>query len=117
MWAAFHALIDVVESGTLAARLALGQVTVSGDGVSCDQDGILDPGESGQLHISLANLGIVDPRTSRSTRPARARASGSARRLPPAVAAALPAARSGHRCVLHWSRAAHQLRQQGRSSA
>src|SRR5262249_52865970 len=35
----------VVESGTIAARLATSDVSVTDDGVSCDHDGYLDPGE------------------------------------------------------------------------
>jgi len=49
----------VVESGAIAARLATSPVTVSDDGVSCDHDGYLDPGESGTLRITLANSGAI----------------------------------------------------------
>jgi hypothetical protein len=49
----------VVESGTIAAKLETSPVTVSDDGVSCDQDGILDPGESGTIHITVANSGVI----------------------------------------------------------
>jgi len=49
----------VVESGTLAGKLALGGVSLSDDGVSCDHDGVLDPGESGSLHVTVANTGIL----------------------------------------------------------
>ncbi|MGH2897790.1 MAG: M36 family metallopeptidase, partial [Solirubrobacteraceae bacterium] len=49
----------VVESGTIAARLETSPATVSDDGVSCDHDGILDPGESGTLHITVANSGVI----------------------------------------------------------
>jgi large repetitive protein len=49
----------IVESGTIAARIETSQVTVSDDGVSCDHDGILDPGESGTIHITVANSGVI----------------------------------------------------------
>jgi hypothetical protein len=35
-------------------------MTLVDDGVSCDHDGVLDPGESGVLHVSMVNAGIVD---------------------------------------------------------
>ncbi|HSR99934.1 MAG TPA: M36 family metallopeptidase [Kofleriaceae bacterium] len=49
----------VVESGTVAARLATSTATLVDDGASCDHDGYLDPGESGTLRITLANSGVV----------------------------------------------------------
>jgi hypothetical protein len=49
----------VVESGTLAAKLAIGGLTVVDDGARGDHDGILDPGESGTLRLTLANNGII----------------------------------------------------------
>jgi hypothetical protein len=49
----------VVESGTLAGKLAIGGVSLSDDGISCDHDGYLDPGESGLLHVTVANNGIL----------------------------------------------------------
>jgi hypothetical protein len=49
----------VVESGTLAGKLAVGGVSLTDDGVSCDHDGYLDPGESGVLHLRVANTGIL----------------------------------------------------------
>jgi hypothetical protein len=49
----------VVESGTLAAKLAVGGLTVTDDGPKGDHDGILDPGESGTLRLTLANNGII----------------------------------------------------------
>ncbi len=49
----------VVESGTLAGKLALGGLSLTDDGISCDADGYFDPGESGQLRIRLANNGIL----------------------------------------------------------
>ena len=51
--------IGVVESGTLAAKLALGGVSLTDDGISCDHDDYLDPGESGTLHVTVANNGIL----------------------------------------------------------
>jgi hypothetical protein len=48
----------VVESGTLAAQLTAGGVTLIDDGISCDHDGILDPGESGRLRVTVANTGL-----------------------------------------------------------
>jgi large repetitive protein len=50
----------VIESGTLAARLELGTLSLIDDAISCDQDGYLDPGESGVLRVTLANSGVVD---------------------------------------------------------
>jgi hypothetical protein len=49
----------VIESGTLAGKLGLGGLSLVDDGTSCDHDGYLDPGESGTLHLSLANSGII----------------------------------------------------------
>jgi hypothetical protein len=49
----------VVESGTIAARIATSPVSVTDDGASCDHDGYLDPGESGTLRITLANSGVI----------------------------------------------------------
>jgi hypothetical protein len=48
----------VVESGTLAALLTAGGTTLIDDGISCDHDGILDPGESGRLRVTVANTGL-----------------------------------------------------------
>jgi Zn-dependent metalloprotease len=50
----------VTESGTLAAKLAAGGLSVIDDGLKGDHDGILDPGESGTLHLTLANSGVID---------------------------------------------------------
>lgn len=47
----------MIESGTLAARFAVGQPTLADDVVSIDHDGILDPGESGLLRVTVANGG------------------------------------------------------------
>jgi len=49
----------VVESGTLAGKLAVGGLSLIDDGISCDHDGFLDPGETGNLHLTLANNGIL----------------------------------------------------------
>jgi hypothetical protein len=49
----------VIESGTLAARLEPSRLSITDDGISCDRDGYLDPGESGVLHVTVANGGIV----------------------------------------------------------
>jgi hypothetical protein len=51
--------IGVVESGTLAARLETSALDVTDDGVSCDHDGYLDPGETGTLRVTIANTGAV----------------------------------------------------------
>ncbi|HET7502614.1 MAG TPA: M36 family metallopeptidase, partial [Kofleriaceae bacterium] len=47
----------VVESRTLAAKLAEGSLSVTDS--TGDHDGILDPGESGVLHVTVANTGII----------------------------------------------------------
>jgi hypothetical protein len=49
----------VIESGTLAGKFGLGGLSLVDDGTSCDHDGYLDPGESGLLHLTLANNGII----------------------------------------------------------
>src|SRR5262249_11645861 len=49
----------VVESGTLAGKLAVGGMSLIDDGISCDHDGYLDPGETGNLRFTLANNGIL----------------------------------------------------------
>ena len=49
----------VVESGTLAAKLQVSSATLTEDGVSCDHDGYLDPGESGTLRVTIANTGVL----------------------------------------------------------
>jgi fungalysin metallopeptidase (M36)/PA domain-containing protein len=49
----------VVESGTIAARLATSPVSVTDDTASCDHDGYLDPGETGTLRVTLANSGVI----------------------------------------------------------
>ena len=47
----------VVESGTIAAKLEVGAPTLTDDGISCDHDGFLDPGESGFIRVTVANAG------------------------------------------------------------
>jgi hypothetical protein len=49
----------VVESGTLAAKLAAGALSITDDGPVGDHDGILDPGESGTLRLTLANTSVL----------------------------------------------------------
>ncbi len=49
----------VVESGTVAAKLVVSRAAVAEDGISCDQDGYLDPGESGTLRVTVANAGVL----------------------------------------------------------
>lgn len=51
--------VGVIESGTVAAKLGTSTATLIDDGASCDHDGYLDPGESGTLHITVANSGVV----------------------------------------------------------
>jgi len=51
--------LGVVESGTLAGKFGVGGLSLTDDGISCDHDGYLDPGESGTLHVTLANNGIL----------------------------------------------------------
>src|SRR5204862_8234168 len=49
----------VIESGTLAGKLRVGTPSLADDVVSIDHDGVLDPGESGLLRVTLANGGPV----------------------------------------------------------
>ncbi|MEO7736126.1 MAG: M36 family metallopeptidase, partial [Kofleriaceae bacterium] len=49
----------VIESGTLAAKLEVSSASVTEDGVSCDHDGYLDPGESGTLRVTIVNTGVL----------------------------------------------------------
>jgi hypothetical protein len=49
----------VVESGTVAAKLVVSRATITEDGISCDRDGYLDPGESGTLRMTVANAGVL----------------------------------------------------------
>jgi hypothetical protein len=48
-----------VESGTIAAKLAAGAPSATDDGATANHNGSLDPGESGQLHVTVANGGIL----------------------------------------------------------
>jgi hypothetical protein len=47
----------VVESGTIAAKLAAGTATITDDGPRGDRDGILESGEAGTIHLTVANGG------------------------------------------------------------
>jgi hypothetical protein len=49
----------VIESGTLAGKLEVGTPSLADDIVSKDHDGVLDPGESGLLRITVSNGGPV----------------------------------------------------------
>ncbi|MEZ4361579.1 MAG: M36 family metallopeptidase [Kofleriaceae bacterium] len=49
----------VVESNLVAANVKTSGLSLVDDGASCDHDGYLDPGESGLLHITVSNGGIV----------------------------------------------------------
>jgi hypothetical protein len=49
----------VVESGTIAAKLTAGTPTVTDDGPRADRDGSLEPGESGLVHVTVANGGVL----------------------------------------------------------
>ena len=49
----------VVESGTIAGVLEASGLSLTDDGISCDHDGFLDPGESGLLHVTVANAGVL----------------------------------------------------------
>ncbi|HMG25071.1 MAG TPA: M36 family metallopeptidase, partial [Kofleriaceae bacterium] len=51
--------LGVVESGTLAGKFGVGGISLTDDGISCDHDGYLDPGESGSLLVTVANNGIL----------------------------------------------------------
>ncbi len=51
--------VGVVESGTIDSKIEVSPPTLRDDGVSCDQDNYLDPGESGTLHVTVANGGIL----------------------------------------------------------
>ncbi|TMQ28677.1 MAG: peptidase, partial [Deltaproteobacteria bacterium] len=52
----------VVESDAVAAKLATSGISLQDDGVSCDHDGYLDPGETGMLRVTLANTGFIAAR-------------------------------------------------------
>ncbi|HZJ65217.1 MAG TPA: M36 family metallopeptidase [Kofleriaceae bacterium] len=49
----------VIESGTLAAKLAAGNTSLADDVGATDHDGVLEPGESGTLRVTVANGGAV----------------------------------------------------------
>jgi hypothetical protein len=49
----------VIESGTVAAKLEVSSAALAEDGVSCDRDGYLDPGESGTLRVTVVNAGVL----------------------------------------------------------
>jgi large repetitive protein len=49
----------VIESRTVAAKLAVSNVAIAEDRISCDRDGYLDPGESGTLRVTIANTGVL----------------------------------------------------------
>jgi large repetitive protein len=49
--------IGVVESGTLAGKLEVGGLSLTDDGAASDRDGVLEPGESGLLRVTVANGG------------------------------------------------------------
>ena len=49
----------VIESGTLAGKLEAGSLSVVDDGATADRDGVLEPGESGTLRLTIANTGAV----------------------------------------------------------
>ena len=50
-------LEGVVEDFDVQGSLRLGSITLDDDGVSCDDDHILDPGETATLRVDLANGG------------------------------------------------------------
>jgi large repetitive protein len=49
----------VIESGTIAAKLEAGSASLVDDVGATDHDGVLEPGESGLLRITVANGGAV----------------------------------------------------------
>jgi hypothetical protein len=52
-------MTGVVESGTIAAKLATSRATVSDDGTPSDRDGALEPGESGSLRLTISNSSVL----------------------------------------------------------
>ncbi|MEZ4404246.1 MAG: M36 family metallopeptidase [Kofleriaceae bacterium] len=50
-------LDGVVEDFMLRGNLAIGAITIDDSGVSCDNDGLLDAGETGQVAVTLINHG------------------------------------------------------------
>jgi len=49
----------VVESGTVAAKLAAGAPSAIDSGTPADHDGSLEPGEAGVARVTVANGGVV----------------------------------------------------------
>jgi hypothetical protein len=52
-------MTGVVESGTIAAKLATSRATASDDGTPSDRDGALEPGESGSLRLTISNTSVL----------------------------------------------------------
>lgn len=50
---------NAIESGTIAAKLVPGIPTVRDDGTKSDHDGVLESGESGKLHLTVVNGGVI----------------------------------------------------------
>jgi hypothetical protein len=48
-----------IESGTLAAVLVAGSTRITDDGPSSNHNGVLEPGESGLIHVALVNSGAL----------------------------------------------------------
>jgi fungalysin metallopeptidase (M36)/PA domain-containing protein len=51
--------LGAVESTTIAAKLATGTATITDDGPRSNRNGVLEPGESGLVHLTIANGGAV----------------------------------------------------------
>jgi hypothetical protein len=49
----------VLESGTIAAKLAAGAASVLDNGSPSDHDGSLEPGEAGTVRVTVANGGVL----------------------------------------------------------
>jgi hypothetical protein len=49
----------VAESSAVSAKLSTSAISLIDDGVSCDHDGYIDPGETGMLRITVSNSGFV----------------------------------------------------------
>ena len=54
------AVIGVVESRAIGGHIEMSTPTLTDDGISCDEDGYLDPGEQGIIRFTIANTGILD---------------------------------------------------------
>jgi len=52
-------LDGVVEDFSLRGKLGVGPIAITDAGVTCDTDGILDAGETGQLRVTIANGGMA----------------------------------------------------------